>query len=294
MAPLVGFSLQPEQRFLELLDPVLREDVDVFEVAPETTWRRGADGGWEPNDFWRAFAALGEATGKPFVAHAVHGSLGTADPRDRSRQEQWLRRVAADHATFRFLWFTDHLGAAVLDGRAVALPIALPMTDAMAEVVIDRLRTMQAVVPDVGFENTVTYFVLGDWLDEPQFLARALALPRAHLLLDLHNVHTMALNLGADPREYLRRLDADRVVEIHLSGGACSQPQWLPNGRRMRLDSHDHAVPEAVWSLFEAILPRCRNLRCVTLERMEGTVEAADVATIRGELRRVREVLRGC
>lgn len=291
MAPLVGVSLQPETAFLRLLAPVLPE-VDYFEIAPETTWRRDARGDWAPNGFHREFLRLGAELQKPFVGHAVQGSFGTAGPRDRERQAKWQRRVAADHALFRFLWFTDHLGAAVLDGSAMVLPIALPMHDTMAAIVRDRLVSLQQVVPDTGIENSVFYFLLGDWLDEPGFLGRILTAPRTHLLLDLHNVFTMAQNLGVDPAAWLDRLDCSLVIEIHLAGGARSQPDWLPEGRTLRLDSHDRAVPDEVWRLFEQVVPRCRNLRGVTLERMEGTVAAGDVEPVRAELRRIREVLR--
>ena len=289
----VGFSLQPDVGMLGLLEPLFAEHVDYFEVAPETTWRRGDDGSWQPNGFHREFLRLGASLRKPFVAHAVHGSLGTVDPHDRARQAAWQQRLAEDHARFSFLWLTDHLGAAVLDGRAMALPIALPMTQAMAAVVCERLVALQQVVPDTGFENSVFYFLLGAWLDEPAFLTKALAAERTHLLLDLHNVFTMAQNVGADPYESLARLDCSRVIEIHLSGGAMSEPQWLPDRRRLRLDSHDAAVPDEVWRLFTHVLPRCGNLRGVTLERMEGTVGPVDVAGLRDELVRIREVLRG-
>lgn len=291
MPPRVGFSLQPDVGLLGLLEPVFAEHVDYFEVAPETTWRRGDDGRWLPNGFHREFLRLGATLKKPFVAHAVNGSFGTADPRDRARQALWQQRIAEDHARFQFQWLTDHLGAAVLDQRAVALPIGLPMHEAMAAIVCERLVALQQVVPDTGFENSVFYFLLGDWLDEPAFFGKALAAERTHLLLDLHNVFTMAQNVGADPLAYLAKLDGSRVIEIHLSGGATSEPQWLPSRRTLRLDSHDAAVPEPVWQLFEHVLPRCPNLRGVTLERMEGTVGPGDVDGLRDELVRIREVL---
>ena len=56
----------------------------------------------------------------------------------------------------------------------------------------------------------------------------------------------------------------------------------------MRLDGHDGAVPELVWRMLEAVAPRCPNLRGVTLERMEGTVEDADVPLVAAELARLR------
>ena len=113
------------------------------------------------------------------------------------------------------------------------------------------------------------------------------------MLLDLHNVFTMAVNLGLNAAAYLDRVNLERVIEIHLSGGARSDPAWLPDGRTLRLDSHDHAVPEEVWTMYESVAPRCSNLRGVIVERMEGTVGPRDVEVLRGELRRAREVVRG-
>ena len=80
------------------------------------------------------------------------------------------------------------------------------------------------------------------------------------------------------------------VIEIHISGGADSDPRWL-GGKSLRLDSHDTAVPEPVWGLLQSVLPRCPKLRGVTLERMEGTVESTDVIGLQEELTRLREMV---
>ena len=286
-----GISFQADAGYLDLVLPLAAELADYVEVAPETLWRPGAGGEFAPNAFHDALRQFVADTDLGVVAHGVGLSLGTADPADEARLQRWLRRIAADHAELDFGWYTDHLGATVLGGADLALPIALPMTDTAAVVVAERLRRLQAIVPDVGCENSVFYFVLGDWLREPEFLGRILRAPRTHLLLDLHNVFTMAQNLGLDPHRYLEALDLDRVVEIHVSGGSDSDPAWLRSGHVLRLDSHDSAVPEPVWQMLARVAPRCRNLRGVTLERMEGTVAAADVPVLRRELGRIKEVL---
>lgn len=286
----LGFTLQPEERTLELLAAVIREEPDYYEVAPETLWRRDGAGGYHPNGFHELFAALAVETGKPFVAHGVGMSLGTVRPDavDRARR---LARVAADHAVFQFLWYTDHLGATVLDGLELTLPMPPFMSRETAEIVRSGLATMRAVVPDVGVENSVFYFHLGDPLDEPEFLADIVRDPGCHLLLDLHNVYTTAVNVRFEPWAYVERLPLDKVIEIHIAGGSESDPKWLASKRVMRLDSHDHSVPDEVWTLFERTLPLCPNLRGVTLERMEGTVTAADVPLLREELRRARRTM---
>jgi uncharacterized protein (UPF0276 family) len=60
----------------------------------------------------------------------------------------------------------------------------------------------------------------------------------------------------------------------------------------LRLDSHDTAVPDAVWALAERWIPLCPNLRALTLERMEGTVDDAAVPILREELVRARKLVR--
>lgn len=277
----VGFVLQPEARFLDLLEGVIAE-ADHAEVAPETLWRLAGDD-LVPNGFFHRFAALA-AAGKPFVAHGVGFSVGSADA--AAHQARWLARVREDHETFRFRWWTDHLGAVVSGGEVHQLPLPLPMTDEAAAIVRGALARMAEVVGDVGVENTAQYFVLGDPLDEPAFLHACAE--KAWLLLDLHNVVVMARNLGFDARAYVDRLDLTRVIEIHVSGGSESDPRWSPSGRRLRLDSHAGAVPDEVWALLDHVRPRCTRLRGLTLERMEGTVGPDDVATIAAELRRLR------
>lgn len=293
----LGFVLQPEELFLELLAPVVGPRVDYFEIAPETTWWPEVDGSLGVNGFAAVFAALGRrhapahATIKPFVAHGVGLSLGSADPADRPRQRRWHARLAEDRRRFGFRWLSDHLAVTHLAGEAVALPLPLPPTAAAAALVRGRLAELQSFCPDVAVENTAHYFTYGDPCDETELIAGVLALPRAHLLLDLYNVVMMGENLGFDPRTYIDRLDLTKVIELHIAGGAPSEPGWLPSGRTYLLDSHEAAVPESVWALLDDIAPRCPNLRGITLERMEGTVAAADVPVIAAELDRLRRVV---
>lgn len=287
----VGFALQPEAAFLGLVEPLVHALCDYVEIAPETAWRV-RDGRLQPNGFHARYLALGRAARCFFVGHGVRYSLGTAARSDVPRRRRWRERLAADHRLFRFRWYTDHLGATCLDGQNLTLPLPLPMDAHAARVVARRLAELRRIVPDVGVENSAAYFLLGDVREEPAFLRRAAGAPRTWLLLDVHNVYTTCVNFGLDPLQYVNALDLDRVIEIHVSGGATSDPAWLPSGRSLRLDSHDHAVPEPVWRLLEEVAPRCPNLRGITLERMEGTIGPADVPVLAEELERVRAIAR--
>jgi uncharacterized protein (UPF0276 family) len=290
----VGLVLQPEAQYLDCIEPLLAL-ADYAEVAPETLWWHREDGALRPNGYHARFAALRARIGLPFVAHGVGYSVGSGTRSDAARRKRWCEQVALDHACFEFRWWTDHLGVTVADGSALALPLPVPMDGGAAAVVRRRLAEMQQVVADVGIENSAQYFVVGDPLDEPAFLRRILARPRTHLLLDLHNLHTMAVNLGFDARAWVARAAEAclfaSVIEIHIAGGSLSDPAWLPSRRQLRLDGHDAAVPEPVWELLGEVLPRCSALRGVTLERMEGTLSDAEVPALREELRRLRSLV---
>lgn len=286
-----GFALQPDDEFLARTASIAQR-ADYLEVTPETTWIASSDGALAPNGFHARFLGAARAWRKPVVAHGVGLSMGTGAPEDEARRERWLTRMRADQRLFEYAWWTDHLGASSIAGEAATVSMPLPMTAHAASIVRARLDAMAEIVADVGVENSVVHFTIGHPLEEPAFLRDVLRASRRHLVLDLHNLHTMSVNLGFDPHAWLAACDLGRVIELHVSGGAESDPRWLPSGRSVRLDGHDGAVPEDVWALLDELLPRCPNARGVTLERMEGTVlDDATVALLHLELDRVQEAI---
>jgi len=288
----VGLPLYPDLEYLELARELIEDEADFFEVSPETLWRPTREG-LVRNDYHSLFRECQDRSGKPFVAHGLAFSPGS--PLEGSaelvRTDAWLTRLRDDQDTFRFQWMTEHLGWTQVDGLQATLPLPLPFHDESVRTVAARMALLRTVVPEVGFENNADYFCLGDPSQWPQFINTLCRESECGLLLDLHNLYTQCLNLEQDPVETLERLNPDAVLEIHLSGGSESDPEWVPSGRRFRLDSHDGAIPEEVWQLYERALPRCRNLRGVIVERLNGTFQAPDVPALRDELRHAKELV---
>lgn len=287
----VGFALHPDLEYLELTREIVERDADYYEVNPETLWR-SRDGRLERNDYHALFRKFLDASRKPFVGHGLEFSLGTPtdEEGEPARIGRWLERLRDDHGTFGFAWMSEHLGWTTARGLQTTLPLPLPHHREAVATVAERVRLLKSVVPTILFENWATTFVLDNPSREPDFFNAILGAADCGLLLDLHNAWTQCVNFELDAAEYVGRLDLDRVVQIHVSGGSMSEPALLASRRSMRMDSHDGPVPEAVWSLLERFAPRCPNLRGVVVERLNGTFGAAGVPALAAEVRRAKEL----
>lgn len=289
----VGFSLHPDLEYLELTRDIIENDADYYEVNPETLWRQEGDR-LVRNGFHNLYRQFRDRSRKPFVAHGLGFSLGTPvdAPGEPERIAAWMERLRDDHSEFRFPWISDHLGWQIAEGIQANLPLPLPFTAECVEVVASRMRLLASVTGLAAFENNVSYFSLSDSAGEPEFFNAICRAAPCRMMLDLHNVYTQGVNDGLDPADYVDRLDLGAVVQIHLSGGAQSDPAWVPQGRVFRLDSHDGPIPEEVWSLLERVLPKCSGLRGIVVERLNATFTAADVPALADEVRRAKRLFK--
>ena len=72
------------------------------------------------------------------------------------------------------------------------------------------------------------------------------------LLVDVANVHLSAHNLGFVAEDWLDRLPADAVAEVHLAGHS-ADPRL---GDALWIDSHDSPVHEGTWALYRRLMER--------------------------------------
>ena len=167
----------------------------------------------------------------------------------------------------------------------------LPASPAVTEVGRLRLRALrEAVRCPIGLENLALAFSRSDALAHGQMLDEMLDGDSDFVLLDLHNLWCQAVNFEIDPGDLLGTFPLDRVRELHLSGGSWTV---LPDGGRFRRDTHDDALPEALFPLLEAAMTRCPNLELVVLERMGGTIAGReDQLQLARDFQRVRRLVR--
>ncbi|MCB9690068.1 MAG: DUF692 family protein [Alphaproteobacteria bacterium] len=284
----LGFTFQPDPDWLELCAPCFAL-ADVVECSPETLWVPDGEPGVRPNGYFRLLQDLQQRRGIPVVAHGIALSMGSTLP-DDARRAAWLERVAKVHETFRFDWYTDHFGATWYGDRHLTVPLPLAPVRPVLDGLRARLREMSQVVPLVGMENSAFPFALGTPEEEADLLCAAIGEEHVQVL-DVHNLWLAVEDQGLDVDAWLARAPLHRVVEIHVSGGSVSDPRWLPSRRVLRLDSHDHEVPDPVLALLAKVVPRCPMLRVVVLERLEHTVTPEDVPELVATMHAVRQIL---
>jgi len=238
--------------------------------------------------------ALAEAQARcgalPIAVHGVELSIGSA----HGMNDTYLAMLDRLQAAWPFLWHSEHLHFQTLpDGprgsRDIGVPLPLPATEEAACLLASRAAAIgrRYGVPFL-LENGACY--LRDVPAEPALgddiglLNRIATLSGCGQLLDLHNLHCNAINLGIDALAALARIDLGAVVEIHLAGG-----QWDCG---FYTDAHSGAVPEPVWDLLAACLPRTPRLRGVVFEILETHALSFGAGRIAREVERARASLR--
>ena len=282
----VGFTYQ---QGLHRAIEASRDWIDFFEVSPDLFCHERISEGERFLDYhptWLA-EALRWTADRPVVIHGLSLSIGSASGWD----ENYLRILDRWRAQRPFVWHSEHLGfmlATYPDGRPMhtGVPLPLPFTEEALDLIVPRASALCERYGVPFLLENLTYYLPGlpadSGRDEVAFLNDLAERSGCGLLLDLYNLHCNAVNFGFDPLEALSRLRLDRVVEIHLAGGA-SHDGFV-------LDVHSDVVPEPVWELLEWVAPRTPNLAGIVYELLEQALPIVGVAGVCHQLERVRHV----
>ncbi len=120
----------------------------------------------------------------------------------------YLDQVAAVVERLKAPAYSEHLAFTRVPGRDLANLLPLPKTEAVAESIIAKVRTVQSRIPVPFLLENITY--LFEWpdsnLSDAEFLNLICRETGAGLLLDVENLYLNARNHGFDPVRISRRL----------------------------------------------------------------------------------------
>jgi uncharacterized protein (UPF0276 family) len=221
----------------------------------------------------------------PLTAHGIGLSIGTDVPLDLA----YLDKVAAIVERLKAPAYSEHLAFTRTPGRDLANLLPVPKTQAVAESIIAKVRTVQSRVPVPFLLENITY--LFEWPDskmsDAEFLNLICRETGAGLLLDVENLYLNAHNHGFDPHKFLDALPAGLVKEVHVAGGVTVRKDFLE--RPFLADSHSHPVPDGMLDLLDRVLSR-HSPEAIVLER-DDRLHAVD--EILDDVGRIRSRIAG-
>lgn len=183
----------------------------------------------------------------PIVIHGVSLSIGSTDALDR----EYLARLKALADRIPAAWVSDHLCWTGVAGRNTHDLLPVPLDEESLRHVAERVRVVQDVLErPLVLENPSAYVSFArSTMPEPEFLGRLCEATGCGLLLDVNNVFVTCFNDDADPREYLKAIPHERVVQFHLAG-------HTHRGTHI-IDTHDDHVVREVWELYALACELC-------------------------------------
>lgn len=192
----------------------------------------------------------------PVLLHGLDlsvGSSGNIDTEYLENLENVLESI--DH-----LWFSEHISLTQESGVEVGHLMPIQFSQEVADNIIAKVYAIKKLSSKPFLLENITYYykIPGSTMSECEFISYILDKADCGLLLDINNLYINGYNHHYDPKEYLKHMPLDRVVECHLAGGAFKYS--------MLIDTHAHPISSEVWKLCDyavALTP----LNCLIIER---------------------------
>jgi uncharacterized protein (UPF0276 family) len=218
------------------------------------------------------------------IVHGIGLSIGTCD----RWNEPYLHLLDQFFSRFTPEWHSEHLGYTTICGENLGTMLALPRTEAMLDLVCERIRLIQErykvpflmehiihLLPDAPADYTPA-----------AFLNEITKRTGCGLILDAYNLECDGHNFGFDIPAFLDELNLDPVREIHLAGGFRHQG--------FQLDIHSQPTAESTLDLAIGIFGRCPNLSVVTYELLKEAIPNLGHDGVCAELLRIRKAIASC
>lgn len=210
----------------------------------------------------------------PLIPHGLSLSLGSAN----GLRRDYVRRLADLVQRLQPPWWSEHIAFTHADRGDVGHLAPVPFNRQSLAILQQNIRAVRQEIPSPLILENITYQVTYPWsdLDEASFLGELLDSTNCGLLLDVTNLYTNSVNHRFDPLQFLRRLPAERIVQLHFVGG-----HWRDG---MLIDSHSQATPPEVWQLLEEVV-QAAPVKGLILERDENLPPFAEILAELGRAR---------
>jgi uncharacterized protein len=259
-----GLGLRP-QHYQSIL--TTNPKIDWFEILSENYMVPGGQA-------LRMLDAICERY--PIVMHGVSLSIASTSTLDM----EYLSALKSLAKRAKPKWISDHLCWTGVHGVNLHDLFPVPYTEEALNHVVSRIEQVQDYLGTrIAIENVSSYITFEQSeMEEWDFVAEVAKRADCWLLLDVNNVFVSGFNHDFSTHAFIDAIPVDRVVQFHLAGHS--------EGEAHKIDTHDHAVCDEVWQLYERALNRFGPVTTM-IERDDNIPPLADLIA---ELDRARSI----
>lgn len=185
--------------------------------------------------------------------HTVGVSIGSAAGIDRDHLKRI--RTLVEHVNPVFV--SGHLAWSTHGEEYLNDLLPLPFNEETLRIVAAHLVEVQdALGRPYMVENPSSYVGFStSTMSEVEFLNELVSRTGCRLLCDVSNVYLSAHNMGYDAYEYIDRVPADAIDELHLGGYTPEEDDANP-GAELWVDTHATTVTRPAWDLYAYAIER--------------------------------------
>lgn len=199
-------------------------------------------------------------TGRPATYHFLDINLEEREDLDR----HWLVRTGEMAREIGASWLCGDAGRWHFGlrerGHGMLMPPIL-----CRESAVETAESIRRIEEETGFfclpENPPAVIYLGD-MHILDYFAEVAGRADCGLLLDCAHLAIFQQTRGHEPLTGLDGFPLDRIVEMHVAGGAYASV----DGYEYIDDTHSPEPLPATWEILEYILPRATNLKAIVFE----------------------------
>jgi uncharacterized protein (UPF0276 family) len=189
----------------------------------------------------------------PISVHTVGVSIGSAGGIDHDH----LRRIRALAERIDPVLVSGHLAWSTHRDEYLNDLLPLPFNEETLQLVAKHVQEVQDVLGrPYMVENPSSYVGFStSTMNEVEFLTKLVNSTGCRLLCDVSNVYLSAHNMRYDAYEYIDRMPAQAIDELHLGGFTPEEDEANP-GSQLWVDTHATRLTDSVWDLYAHAIRR--------------------------------------
>ncbi|PCI44210.1 MAG: hypothetical protein COB51_10530 [Moraxellaceae bacterium] len=180
----------------------------------------------------------------PLIFHGVALSLASLNPLNLD----YLKAIKSLKDETGAEWYSEHLSFSSSGSSHFPDLLPLPYTEETIAHVSERIVQVQDIMGERMLIENISSYVSCQFneMSEGEFIAEIVQRADCHLLLDINNAYVNSVNFGEHLGDYLSRIPASAVKQIHLAGFT-DKDDFL-------LDAHNNPVTDEVWKVYAAFI----------------------------------------